>query len=201
MAVVSTLVNRLADDRNFGRTKMAKLFYLIDASQNLNLDTSYQRQAAGPLDAKALYDAETGLEALAVKQKYISVERTGRKITYRRGENLNEALESARKVLGVNRASTNRLIDLFRKLDTDQCEIIATLYACWNDLLLECGVANDASIIQELLGAWHEKKQRFSRQRLQRALDWMRTNKLVPTGKGSRTLRINQGPRKGLRAN
>jgi hypothetical protein len=189
LAVVCTLVNRLADDRNFGRTKMAKLFYLVDATQNLNLDTSYQRQAAGPLDARALYDSETGLEALAVKHRYLSVEKAGHKITYRRGPNLTEALDRARSVLGTSRKAINRMIDLFRKRDTDECEIVATLYASWNDLLLDSKDAGDASIIQEFLSAWHEKKRRFSRQRLQQALEWMKVNDLVPTGKADHTLR------------
>jgi hypothetical protein len=198
LAIVCTLVNRLADDQNFGRTKLAKLFYLVDATQSLNLDTSYQRKAAGPLDARALYDAETGLEALAVKHKYLSVEKIGRKITYRRGPNLGEALDNARTVLGTSRKAINRLIDRFRKLDTDQCEIVATLYACWNDLLLDDMDTVDASIIREFLGSWHERKRRFSRQRLQRALDWMKANDLVPTGKATHTLRRSASvPRAG----
>lgn len=189
LAVVCTLVNRLADDRNFGRTKMAKLFYLVDATQNLELDTSYQRQAAGPLDPHALYDAETGLEALAIKQQYLGVERSGRKVTYRRGPKLGEELERARKVLGSSRSAINRLIDRFRKFDTDQCEIVATLYACWNDGIIDGKDTSDGAIIEEFLSAWHEKKRRFTRQRLLKALQWMRANDLVPTGKASHTIR------------
>jgi hypothetical protein len=188
LAIVCTLVNRLAEDRHFGRTKMAKLFYLVDATQNLKLETSYQRQAAGPLDARTLYDSEIGLEALAVKHRYLSVEKAGHKITYRRGPNLAEALDRARIVLGTSRKPMNRLIDLFRKRDTDECEIVATLYACWNDLILDSKDVGDASIIQEFLGAWHEKKRRFSGQRLQKALEWMRANDLVPIGKADHTL-------------
>ena len=189
LAVVCTLVNRLADDKNFGRTKMAKLFYLVDATQDLDLDTSYQRQAAGPLDPKALYDAEIGLEALATKYKFLSVEKSGRKVTYRRGPNLSEALESARVVLGARRVAINRIVDRFRKLDTDQCEIVATLYACWNDRILESKSVSDDAIADEFLEAWHEKKRRFARPRLFKALHWMRDNKLVPTGKAAHTIR------------
>jgi hypothetical protein len=190
MAVVCTLVNRLADDPHFGRTKMAKLFYLADASEKLELGTTYYRKAAGPLDTAALYDAETGLEAFAVKHRYISVERTGRKVTYRRGPNLENALDSARKVLGNKRRAVNRLIDCFRQLDTDQCEIVATLYACWNDLLLDGKDASEESVVNEFLGSWHESKRRFSRQRLLKALAWMKQNQLVPTGRAAHT-RVN----------
>lgn len=188
LAITCTLINRLADDPNFGRTKMAKLFYLIDATQNLNLETSYQRQAAGPLDPTTLYSAETGLEALATKHDYLRVERSGRKITYRRGANLGKALERARDVLGSSRRAINRLIDRFRKLDTDQSEIVATLYACWNDRILDGKETDDGSIVEEFLTAWHEKKRRFPRQRLLKALGWMRATDLVPTGQAPHTL-------------
>lgn len=192
LAVLCTLVNRLADEPHFGRTKMAKLFYLADITQDLDLDTNYYRQAAGPLDAVALYDAEIGLEALAIKHRYLSVEKTPRKITYRRGPDLEKALESARTVLGKNRAAINKLIDLFRPLDTDQCEIVATLYACWNDRLLDQKNVSDESVIEEFLGAWHEKKRRFSRTRLLKALKWMTIHHLVPTGRGSHTQTIKK---------
>jgi hypothetical protein len=189
LAVTCTLVNRLADDPHFGRTKLAKLFYLVDASLDLGLDTSYVRQAAGPLDAAALYNAETGLEALAVKHGYLTVQTAGRKITYIRGPHLDLGLEIARKRLGSKRTSINRLIDLFRKLDTNQCEIVATLYACWNDRLRDRQTATDATVIKEFLTAWHERKRRFQPKRLMNALRWMKAHNVVPTGAAPHTRR------------
>jgi len=187
LAVVCILVNRLADDPNFGRTKMAKLFYLADITQSLDLNTTYYRKAAGPLDAVALYDAKTGLEALAAKLRYLRIEKQGRKITYRRGPNLEKALEHAREILGSSRTPVNRLIDLFRSLDTDQCEIVATLYACWNDRIIDQKDVSDKFIVEEFLSAWHERKRRFSTARLIKALAWMRENHLIPIGRGRHT--------------
>lgn len=187
LAVVCTLVNRLADDRHFGRTKMAKIFYLADATQNLNLETTYYRQAAGPLDPQALYDSEIGLEALAVKHRYLSIEKSNQKITYRRGPKLDEALTKARTSLGSARTAVNKLIDLFRPLDTDQCEIVATLYACWNDRIIDQREVSDNSIVEDFLNAWHESKRRFDKARLLGALEWMRANHLTPAGHGGHT--------------
>lgn len=186
LAVVCTLINRMADDRHFGRTKMAKLFYLADATQNLDLETTYYREAAGPLDTSALYNKATGLEALAVRNGFIQVKQ-GKQVKYIRGGNLDEGLQKARELLGKQRTALNKLIDLFRKLDTEQCEIVATLYACWNDKLLDGEDTLDDSILDEFLNRWHEKKRRFQRDRLMKALQWMKKNGLVPTGRGSHT--------------
>ena len=95
----------------------------------------------------------------------------------------------ARRILskGELRDAT-RIIELFRHLNTDQAEIVATLYACWNDILLEKSeVVNEEMVIREFLKHWHPAKSRFTRSRLARALAWMRSNKMVPSGKGRRT--------------
>ncbi len=186
LAVICTLANRLADDPHFGRTKMAKLFYLVDATQNLDLDTSYQRQAAGPLDPKALYDAETGLEALAIRYKYLGVDRSGTKIRYHRGPKVGEAMENARLVLGRNRNAINRIIDRFRKMNTDQCEIVATLYAVWNDFLIDGKQPTEEEIVASVL-QWHPKKQQIAKDRWLAALPWMRQKGLIPKGIGEKT--------------
>lgn len=52
--------------------------------------------------------------------------------------------------------------------------------------------ASEEAVIDEFLGAWHEKKRRFSRDRLHKALEWMTLewmNKagLVPKGRGGYT--------------
>ena len=47
----------------------------------------------------------------------------------------------------------------------------------------------------EFLYHWHHKKSRFSRTRLMSALKWMRSNKLIPQGRGKVTTlpRSNRG--------
>lgn len=187
LAVVCTLVNRLADDQHFGRTKMAKLFYMADITQKLDLQTTYYREAAGPLDIEAVYDEQVGFEALAVENGYAAIEKDGQWIRYRRGPRLDSGMERARSLLGNQRRKLNRLIDTFRPLNTDRCEIVATLFACWNDLLIDGQTATDDAIIEQFLGAWHEKKRRFSKLRLMKALDWMRDHKIVARGQGAHT--------------
>ena len=72
---------------------------------------------------------------------------------------------------------------LFARMDADQAEIVATLYAIWNDLLQSSTQTTDDAIIADFYG-WHEDKSRFPEDRLRRALDWMRTEGLVPSGAG-----------------
>ncbi len=72
-------------------------------------------------------------------------------------------------------------------MKTEQAEIVATLYAAWNDMLIAGKSPEDQEIICEVRENWHECKKRFTENRLQTALDWMREKGLVPKGLGVRT--------------
>jgi type I restriction enzyme S subunit len=70
---------------------------------------------------------------------------------------------------------------------TEEVEIVATLFAAWNDALLDGQSPSDDWIIREVRENWHIEKQRFTAEKLGHWLDWMRKNHLVPTGKPPRT--------------
>ena len=194
LAVAGLLVSGLHADVNFGRTKFVKLFYLADASIGSDLKMEYAREAAGPLDQRALYNSKIGIEALADRYQYFSVRSEGKFVRYLRRDNLDGLVRRAKQILGKNEVQEiNRVIELFRDLKTEQAEIIATLYACWNDILLERpALVNDAIITREFLKHWHPAKSRFSRSRLAKALAWMRSNNMVPNGKGRVTVETAQ---------
>jgi len=187
LALAGLLVKELANDPNFGRTKFAKIFYLADADQGLDLDTTYYREAAGPLDPRAFYNKKFGIESLGQANKYFTVDSSGKRVKYTPAEKLDTLLSRAENILGKRLSAVKRIIEECRKLDTDQCEIISTLHACWNDLLLEDTNPTDESIVKEFFNNWHHKKRRFPRERLFKALDWMRRHKIVARGIGRHT--------------
>lgn len=193
--LASYLVKTLHSEQYFGRTKLAKLFYLADAVNDLKLETEYVREAAGPLDPRALYNAKYGIESLASRaQCFETVTVQGSKgemIRYIPAPKIDEAVLRMQAAFGSKQAAIESLVELFKGMDTDRCEIVATLYACWNDLLLEGTNPTDDEIVQEFLEQWHERKQRFPKARLVNAIAWMRNNKIVPQGTGKATRRRN----------
>ena len=74
---------------------------------------------------------------------------------------------------------------LFAKM---KAELLATTFAAWNDFLIDGRQPTDDQIITEIRDNWHEAKQRFTPQRIQKCLDWMRKNDLTPRGLGRRTV-------------
>jgi type I restriction enzyme S subunit len=81
----------------------------------------------------------------------------------------------------------DKIIKLFEPLNTQQSEIIATLYGAWNDLLMGNGKATEKQIVEEVWERWHDQKKEISKDRWQAALKWMREKNLIPTGQGKQT--------------
>lgn len=187
LALAGLVVKELHDDPNFGRTKLAKVFYLADRQVGLRLQTEYAREAAGPLDQRALYNERVGVEALAARHEVFRAKQRGRMVRYEGLGKLGAIDGFARNQLGKDVDAIVHIIDACRSLTTDQAEIVATLHACWNDLLIRQEPFTEAAVIDEFLTRWHPKKSRFSRGRLRKAIEWMHANDLVPVGGGSLT--------------
>jgi hypothetical protein len=187
LAVAGLLVQHLHNDPNFGRTKLTKLFYLANVHERLDLETEYYREAAGPLDQRALYNERFGIEALAQKYHLFQPRSKGKMITYEPFADLEKIEPFATKYLGEKVKNIAAMANTFKSFTTDQSEIIATLYACWNDLLIQKRPPSDDEIVSEFLHHWHPKKSRFSRARLIKAIAWMRTEGWVPQGIGKLT--------------
>ncbi len=187
LAVAGLAVKELHNDPNFGRTKLAKVFYLADKRAGLQLEADYVREAAGPLDQRALYNKRIGVEAMAEQHQVFRPKRRGKMVRYERLAHPELIDAFARGHLGEKTDDVMRVVDACRTLSTDQVEIVATLYACWNDLLIRQDRADENTIIKEFLVSWHPKKTRFDRGRLRKALKWMNAHDLVPVGSGSLT--------------
>jgi hypothetical protein len=176
------VIHTLADDENLGRTKIEKITHLTEFHCEVDFEREPVRDAAGPVD----YVSRRKVESLAKKQGWYSTinaeSRLG--IKYVPGPKILDALPIAKRTMGIHKSAIDALIELMRPLDTTRCEIIATLYAAWNDLLLAGNTPTDEKIMHEARENWHPRKLRIPLERWKRALDWMREQHLVPRGTG-----------------
>jgi len=187
-AVSGYVVSRLAPKRNFGRTAHMKYLFLAEARLGLILGGRYMREAAGPLDT-GIYELEKQAEAAGWYTHSVETLTSGNeKVSYKPGKVLDAIVEEGIAVLGPARAEMDRLIDLMGGLKTEQVEIIATLFAAWNDALLDGQTPDDDWMIKEVREHWHISKQRFTPGDLHKWLRWMRQNDVVPLGHPPRTM-------------
>lgn len=182
-------INKLATAQYFGRTAAAKLMYLAQAYIGLDLDLKPEREAAGPLDTW-IYDFERqGQDKhwFEVNEKTLP---NGRKKTeYRCLSALSEPAAKAEVLMTTGqRTEFDRLIYALADKKTEEVEIIATLFAVWNDFLIDGVQPTDTQIISDVRENWHECKARFTPVELGRWLDWLRRESIIPRGLPPRTV-------------
>lgn len=135
-----------------------------------------------------MYNEESNLEILANKKDYFTTKQTGKTVKFIPGDNISDINHHIESIFGKKSNDIDKVIGLFKNLDTEQAEIVATLFACWNDLIIEREDITDQLIINEARNHWHLSKKRFTEERLHKALAWMKEKSLIPCGIKGHTL-------------
>jgi type I restriction enzyme S subunit len=180
-------IKQMLQNPNFGRTMLMKVLYLSEAHAGISQDWKPMRQAAGPYDP-AIED----FESLGVQEGWFSIKKKAlnnghEMVQYQVERGLEAKIAEAVSVLGEQKAEFDRLLNLFQNKTTEEAEIIATLFAAWNDLLIDGKSPSDEEIIREVRENWHYKKERFTPTLLTRWLNWLRQQTVIPRGLAPRT--------------
>lgn len=165
-----------------GRVKGEKTCHIIEDQLQIDLDRKPVKDAAGPVDFFHILEVEK--EAQNANWFEAKQKNSRAKVDYLKGKYFNDALKEASNALKDREESADRIINLFLHLDTEQTEIIATVYAAWNNLLIRQLKLVDDDIITEARENWTKQKLKYPRSKFQRAIEWLRKNQLIPTGKG-----------------
>ena len=182
------LITALKGDPNLGRTKIEKISHLMEYHCGVDLERVPLRDAAGPND----YPSRMNVESLARKQKWYFTRKDKVKVDYLPGPEISKSRRTAENFLGERKFAVDALISLMRPLDTKESEIVATLYAAWNDFLLAGKTPTDDELITEVRHNWHQNKLRIPLDQWVKWLAWMRKTQLIPRGIGKPTIR-NKG--------
>ena len=186
VVVGAEIIHRHRGNAWAGRTKLQKLLYLAESHADIHeLRGDYSREAAGPMAGSLLDAVEAGMADAGFYQ--VQKHQSG-VFDYPPLSNAGQHVPDLEAALGERVAQLRRVIDLLRDWETKNIEGVATLYAVWNEELMDGHDWTNAEIITAVLTDWHpEKSRRFSRGDLATLLDWMRRQHLTPRGVGPRT--------------
>jgi len=167
---------------HFGHVKAEKIAHLVEAHLGIDLERVPVKAAAGPND----YPHLKKVESRAQKANWFSVrqQKADGAYVFHKEHSFDALLGKTATALGERAAEVDVLINLLLPLDTRQAEIVATLYAAWNNLLLLGRAPNDEDIVYEARENWHASKLEIERERFFKGLEWMRKQGLVPVGRG-----------------
>ncbi len=165
----------------FGHVKAEKISHLVEAHLGLDLERQPFKDVAGPNDHPHLKK----VEHRAHKANWFDVTRleTGR-YEFRPQSGFGRLLTKTQQALGGRLGEVERLLELMLPMTMRQAEILATVYAAWNNLLLLGKTPSDEEIVLEARENWHESKLKIERNKFFTALNWMRSKSLIPSGRG-----------------
>lgn len=176
--LAAEIVDQLHEQPTFGHVKFEKMLFLAGHLCEVDTGSTYHRDALGPYDNRAMRSIDSQLR----KQKWFDAQKIDGRYRYVPMANRGGHKEYFERYFSGVRYSFEKIINTFRSFDTERCEIVATLYAAWSDLLREKGTVSDEMIVHEVLNNWHESKQRIAEDRWLSALGWMREKGIAPKG-------------------
>jgi hypothetical protein len=167
----------------FGHVKAEKIAHMVEAHVGIDLERTPVKDAAGPND----YPHLKRVEHRAKKAGYFVFERAkGPAYRVTKLRRYDALIERAKQALGNRRMDVDQLLELMLPMDTQQAEIFTTVYAAWNNLLLDQQPVTDERIVLEARDNWHPSKLKIPREKFFRAIRWMKERTLVPLGRGKR---------------
>lgn len=185
--LAAEITHQLHNQRTFGQRKLQKVFYLAEHVARLtSIQGDYLRDAAGPHDRQLMNKVEGQMQT---HQWYERIERETVGHAYRPLSQAGQHRQAYSSTWsGAERATIEQVIELMRDWDTDRCEMTVTLYAAWNDFILEGRPVSDEAIVDEVMHSWNYTKLRFGKTEWLAVLEEMKKHKiLMPSGFGKRT--------------
>ncbi len=168
---------------NLSHVKCEKISHLVEYHLQIPLGRKPVKDAAGPDD----YSHLKKVEHRAKMAGYFSVVKKEIGHSYSSNRNIQKIIDTLEKKMSIEqKRQLDKLVQLFLKFDLESAEIVATLYAGWNNLLLEGKQPTDDEIVFESRENWSKRKLKIKRERFYEALNWMRRKEiaLIPKGDG-----------------
>lgn len=167
---------------HFGHVKAEKIAHLVEAHLGIDLERKPVKAAAGPND----YPHLKKVESRARKANWFIVrqQKADGAYVFHKEHGFDTLRGKTAEALGERVTEVDALIKLLLPLNTRQAEIVATLYAAWNNLLLLGRFPSDEDIVYEARENWHASKLGIEREKFFKGLEWMRKQGLVPVGRG-----------------
>jgi type I restriction enzyme S subunit len=169
------IVSEFKDDPAFTNIKFQKIQFLAEHIIEADLNLNYYYQAAGPYDNRFMHTIHNDFR----KQKWFDC----------RNMQFNP-LEKQEKIEGYYQGyfspaqkKLDQLFELLYHKSEAEAEIIATLYAVWNNRIIEERSTSNEELLEDFY-KWSDRKQQYMEEQVLVGLKWLRTHQMEPKGFG-----------------
>ncbi len=170
------IVSLFKDDKHFTNIKFQKLQYLAEHIIEEDLNWNYYRQPAGPYDNKFMHSVFNKLQ----QNQWFEC-RNYKFYPLKKADNIEHYYQN---YFGNKAEKLSNLFSLLQNASEKFCEAIATIYAVWNNHIIQ-NLPFDKSRIKTDFFEWSNRKEKqFTEVEFDKALEWMNRKNIVPTGFG-----------------
>lgn len=182
--IAGHIVNRSHQSRGWGRTKLQKSLHLIGYCMQLNLGNEYIRNTAGPDDQQLMNYIDQKFKQYRHVNKVCEKLPDGKThYSYTPTPMIQDVEMTYEKYPQKLREQVDALLDRLNTMDLAGAEILSTLYAVWNNRIIKQEQITDDLLIADFY-AWSTHKADFEEARVRKALNYMRSEGIIPTGWG-----------------
>lgn len=172
--LAAEIVYKLHKENTLGHLKLQKLIYLCQHSAQMELHTNFLKQAMGPYDNRLMRSLDTQFK----KNQWFEFS-GGDYLKYKPLSKVGSHKEWYERYFENELSDIDFIIEKFRKSKTRVVELIATVFACWKEILEEKQLLNDETLIFRFYD-WHPDKSKFERQEIIDTFEWMRNEGFYP---------------------
>jgi type I restriction enzyme, S subunit len=180
-AILGGHIINQTNNEDFGRVKFQKLLHLTSYNCKVDICANFMKNVAGPHDGQLIKEIESTLQ----RYHFYQIKQSGydnHRVNYTPLNSVNELEEIYKTAFATESQRIDAFLIKFKNSTWEQCEIISTLYAVWNNRLIKNEVVTDELLKQDFL-SWDKHKKKY-KERLDGALQWMRDKEVIPDGWG-----------------
>ena len=179
MALAYKVIKQSGNDLK-GRIHLMKIIYMLDCMLGLGLGINYLRYTRGPynpiIESIEKNLSDKGIISVNIAKNYSYTV-------------IDDSFDSKyNELFAKHNSEIEKIIDYMKRMKSSRAEKIATLYAAWNDMVID-GVQNitDKMIIDDVMNNWTENKAKTDFSTWQHILNDMKDKKIIPHGYGKHT--------------
>lgn len=172
------IISKCYDGRHFGKVVFQKTLHLAEYHCQCDYETAYLQKAAGPLDEFINRFIEE-----AAEKGWFTTHLKNRQIRFEPGPNMAKMILDYYQIFVKHDAGVQQILQLVKNETLDGSELYSTVYAVWNNCLIN-GIAPTKERIMKGVYDWSDRKGKFSELQIWDAKALLERRGLVPMGLG-----------------
>lgn len=171
-------------NNTYGHVKGQKFLHMAESHAKVNMGRQPIKDAAGPNDFQHMLRAEEW----ARSQQFFEFvpRRTDNGYDFKKLANYNSMIGNSLSAIKPYKNKLEKILSLLLPMNSQQAEVLATVHAAWNNLLLDKVTITDDAIVREARNNWHSSKMNIPEAQFRKAIATIRNNGIVPDGTAKR---------------